>query len=289
MQRYAQIISTGRYIPEKVLTNDDLSRMLREDVGEWLVENVGIRERHLMADNETTSDMLVAASLQALERAGLAPRDLSLIMIATDTPDYISPATASAVQAKLGAVNAGTYDINSACAAWVTALDAAARYIATDTDFRHILVAGGYGMSRFIDWTDKYTCTLFADGAGAVINPPAGFLWSGAAATEFPGPGTWTNTAGIVVTFTVGGITNPNQYLTEVKIPWASFDVATVNTSPVNLPPLNGEVWSAQPCRADSAGNFTKWNPSAAGFRTKPWGLWTFTGAPAGVGDWSLY
>jgi len=137
----------------------------------------------------------------------------------------------------------------------------------------------------------KYQTVFYpnTDGAGAVINPPAGFLWSGAADTEFPGPGTWTNTAGIVVTFTVGGITNPNQYLTEVKIPWASFDVATVNTSPVNLPPLNGEVWSAQPCRADSAGFFTKWNPSGAGFRTKPWGLWTFSGAPAGVGDWSLY
>jgi 3-oxoacyl-[acyl-carrier-protein] synthase-3 len=92
-----------------------------------------------------------------------------LILVATDTPDYISPATASVVQAKLGATNAGTYDINCACAAWVTALDLAARYIATDADYRNILVAGGYGMTRFLDWHDKYTATLFADGAGAVI------------------------------------------------------------------------------------------------------------------------
>jgi 3-oxoacyl-[acyl-carrier-protein] synthase-3 len=165
----AQIISTGRYIPEKIITNQDLNRILGEDVDTWLVENVGIRERHVMADDETTSDLIVRAARQALERARLAPTDLDLILVATDTPDYISPATASVVQAKLGATNAGTYDINCACAAWVTALDLAARYIATDADYRHILVAGGYGMTRFLDWHDKYTATLFADGAGAVI------------------------------------------------------------------------------------------------------------------------
>lgn len=166
---YAQIISTGRYIPEKIITNADLDKMLGENVGDWLVANVGIRERHVMAENETTSDMIVAASTQAMRRANIAPRDLDLILVATDTPDYISPATASVVQAKLGATNAGTYDINCACAAWVTALDMAARYIATDSDYRHILVVGGYGMTKFIDWRDKYTATLFADGAGAVI------------------------------------------------------------------------------------------------------------------------
>ncbi len=169
MMRYAQIISTGRYIPEKIVTNQDLNRILGEDVDAWLVENVGIRERHVMADDETTSDLIVHAARQAMERARLAPTDLDLIIVATDTPDYISPATASVVQAKLGATNAGTYDINCACAAWVTALDLAARYIATDADYRNILVAGGYGMTKFLDWHDKYTATLFADGAGAVI------------------------------------------------------------------------------------------------------------------------
>jgi len=165
----AQIISTGRYIPERIMTNADFVPLLGEDVDEWLIENVGIRERHVMADDETTSDLIVHAARQALERARLAPTDLDLIIVATDTPDYISPATASVVQAKLGATNAGTYDINCACAAWVTALDLAARYIATDADYRHILVAGGYGMTKFLDWHDKYTATLFADGAGAVI------------------------------------------------------------------------------------------------------------------------
>jgi 3-oxoacyl-[acyl-carrier-protein] synthase-3 len=165
----ARILSTGRYIPERVVTNEDLDRLLNESVGDWLVTNVGIRERHVMADDETTSDMIVASAQQALERAALTPGDLDLIIVATDTPDYLSPATASAVQAKLGATGAGTFDINCACAAWVAGLDMAARYIATDPDYLAILVAGGYGMTKFLDWSDKYTCTLFADGAASVI------------------------------------------------------------------------------------------------------------------------
>lgn len=167
--RVAQIASTGLYIPERILTNDDLNEILGENVGDWLVANVGIHQRHVMATPETTSDMITAAASQALERARLKAEDIDLILVATDTPDYISPATASAVQAKLGARRAGTYDINCACAAWVTGLDMAARYIATDADYKNILVAAGYGMTKFIDWTDKYTCTLFADGAAAVI------------------------------------------------------------------------------------------------------------------------
>jgi len=169
MSRYAQILTTGRYIPEKVITNDDLNEMLGENVGDWLVANVGIHERHVMADEQATSDMIVAAAEQALLRADLTADQLDLIIVATDTPDYISPATASAVQAKLGATHAGTYDINCACAAWVTGLDMAARYIATDTDYQYILVAGGYGMTKFLDWSDKYTATLFADGAAVAI------------------------------------------------------------------------------------------------------------------------
>lgn len=169
MAQYAQILSTGRYIPKRVLTNAELNALLGENVGDWLVENVGIRERHVMADDETTSDMIASAARQALTRAGLAAADLDLLLVATDTPDYLSPATASVVQAKLGAYNAGVYDLNCACAAWVTALDVAARYIATDPEYRYILVAGGYGMTRFVDWTDKSTCTLFADGAAVVI------------------------------------------------------------------------------------------------------------------------
>lgn len=169
MSRHAQILTTGRYIPEKVITNDDLNERLGENVGDWLVENVGIHTRHIMAEDETTSSMIVKASRIALERAGISASDLNLIIVATDTPDYISPATASVVQADLGAEAAGTYDINCACAAWVTGLDMAARYIATDREYHYILVAGGYGMSKFVNWEDKYTCTLFADGAAVAI------------------------------------------------------------------------------------------------------------------------
>jgi 3-oxoacyl-[acyl-carrier-protein] synthase III len=167
--RYANILATGRYVPEKVLTNADVERIIGEPVDEWLQQNVGIKQRHLMADNQVTSDLCVEAAKQAMERAGVKPQELDLIIISTDTPDYLSPATASAVQAKLGASNAGTYDINAACAGWVTALDVASKTIAADDSYQRILVVGAYGMSRYINWKDKKTCTLFADGAGAVV------------------------------------------------------------------------------------------------------------------------
>lgn len=179
--RYAQIISVGRYVPEKVLTNADLEARLGAEFDAWLIENVGIQTRHLMADDETTSDLAAHAARNALEKAGLSPLDLDLIILATDTPDYISPGTSSALQYKLGAKNAFTFDLNNACAAWGTGLDLASRYIATDPDYQHILVVGAYGMSRYLDWSDKRTCTVFGDGAGAVIlsaGDKAGFLAS---------------------------------------------------------------------------------------------------------------
>lgn len=167
--RYANILATGRYVPEKVLTNADVERIIGEPVDEWLQRNVGIKQRHLMADDQVTSDLCVAAARQAMERAGVKPQELDLIIISTDTPDYLSPATASAVQAKLGASNAGTFDINAACAGWVTALDVASKTVASDDSYSRVLVVGAYGMSRYINWKDKKTCTLFADGAGAVV------------------------------------------------------------------------------------------------------------------------
>src|SRR5207237_3030754 len=102
-------------------------------------------------------------------RAGISAADLDLVVVATDTPDYLSPATASVVQHKLGARDAGTFDVNCACAGWVTALDTAGRYLLTEPGARYALVGGGYGMTRFVDWRDKHTCTLFADGGGAVV------------------------------------------------------------------------------------------------------------------------
>jgi 3-oxoacyl-[acyl-carrier-protein] synthase-3 len=167
--RYAQILSTGRSIPARRITNAELDARFDKPVSQWLVENVGIAARHVIADDETTSDLVVAAARQALERAGCGPEEVDLVIVATDTPDYLSPATASVVQAKLGAHGAGTFDVNAACAGWVTALDLAARYLATEPGLRHVLVCGGYAMTRFLDWDDKKTATLFADGAGAVL------------------------------------------------------------------------------------------------------------------------
>jgi 3-oxoacyl-[acyl-carrier-protein] synthase-3 len=167
--RSARILSTGRYVPARTVTNAELERRLGEPVDAWLVENVGIRERHLMADDEATSDLAAAAARQALTRAGVAAADVDLLILATDTPDQPSPATAATVQHLLGARRAAFLDVNAACAGWVTALDLASRYLATEPTMRHVLVVGAYGMSRFVDWGDKKTCTLFADGAGAVL------------------------------------------------------------------------------------------------------------------------
>lgn len=167
--RHAQILSTGSYVPERVVTNAEIDEILGESTSEWLIENVGIRERRWMTPDQTTSDLAVEAARRALERAGVEPEDLDLIILSTDTPDYLSPSTSVVVQHKLGAVNAGCWDVNSACAGWVTALDQGARYIMTEPTMRYILVVGAYGMSRFLDLSDKRTANLFADGAGAVV------------------------------------------------------------------------------------------------------------------------
>ncbi len=168
--RYAQILSTGRYVPQKMLDNAYFDRILGREVDEWLVKNVGIKTRHVMADDEATSDLAAYAGRQALTRAGLTPDDIDLVIVATDTPDYLSPATAVVVQHKLGLPSTvGAFDMNCACAGWVSAADTGARFIMTDRQINRVLVIGAYGMSRFIDYTDHKTCTLFADGAGAVV------------------------------------------------------------------------------------------------------------------------
>jgi 3-oxoacyl-[acyl-carrier-protein] synthase-3 len=181
MARHPQILATGSYVPERVVTNAEVDALLGESTDRWLVENVGIRERRWMSPEQTTSDLIVEAAKKALGRAGLSAGDLDLIIVSTDTPDYLSPSTSVVVQSKLGADRAGCYDVNSACAGWVTALDQGARYLLTEPTMTHVLVAGGYGMSRFLDFKDKKTANLFADGAGAVVlgvGAEQGFLGS---------------------------------------------------------------------------------------------------------------
>lgn len=165
----ATIVSTGAYAPERVVTNDFFNNLLGEDVDTWLRENVQIYERRWCSENESTADLCEMAARQALERAGFSAGQLDLILVATDTPEFISPSTASVVQHRLGAVNAGTFDINTACAGFVTALDIGSKYIRADEQYQNVLVIGAYAMSKYLNLEDKKTVTLFADGAGAVL------------------------------------------------------------------------------------------------------------------------
>ena len=161
----AKIISSGMYVPEDIYTNAYFNEILGEDVDTWLRENVEIFERRWCKEGESTADLCEKAANSALKNAGMKASELDLLIIATDTPEYISPSTAAVVQHRIGAVNAGTFDLNSACAGFVTATETAAHYIKSG-GLHKIMVIGAYGMSKYLDKTDKKTVTLFADGAG---------------------------------------------------------------------------------------------------------------------------
>jgi len=156
-------------VPERVVTNAELSRILGENIDDFVSNMLGIKERRYCAANESTADLAEAAAKRALESAGITADDVDLIIVATDTPEYISPATAPVVQARLAAWRAAAFDVNSACAGFVTALDVAWKYLRADERYERVLVIGAYAMSKFIDPHDKKTSTIFADGAGAVV------------------------------------------------------------------------------------------------------------------------
>jgi 3-oxoacyl-[acyl-carrier-protein] synthase III len=165
----ATIISVAAYAPDRVLDNPYFNNLLQEDVDTWLRENVEIYRRHWCSEGESTADLAEKATITALERAGITAEDLDLIIVSTDTPEFVSPSTAAVLQHRIGAVNAGTFDLNTACAGFVTALDTASKFIKADENYRHILVVGAYAMSKHLNMEDKKTVTLFADGAGAVV------------------------------------------------------------------------------------------------------------------------
>lgn len=169
MSRNAKIVGTGVYVPERVVTNDDLSRSLGENINEFVETNLGIVERHVMADDQSAADLASLAAESALKDAGIAAEDIDLIIVASDTPEYLSPGTSVVVQHRIGAKNAGTFDVNCACAGFVTALDTAFKYVIADRRYKHVLVIGVYAMTRFLDWNEKKTATIFADGAGAFV------------------------------------------------------------------------------------------------------------------------
>lgn len=167
--RNATIAACGAYAPERIIPNSYFDELLGVDVSTWLEDNVKIYERRWCAPDESTADLAENAARQTLARAGIAPQELDLIIISTDTPEFVSPSTASVVQDRIGATKAGTFDINTACAGFVTALDIGAKYIKADENYNNVLVIGAYAMSKYLNLEDKKTVTLFADGAGAVL------------------------------------------------------------------------------------------------------------------------
>jgi len=166
-RRTVSIIGTGSYVPEKILTNADLSKMV-DTTDEWITTRTGIKERRIAGKNEFTSDMATKAALAAIEQAGISPKEIDLILLATATPDMLFPATACLVQNKLGATNAACLDISAACAGFLFGVEIAQQFITSHT-YETVLVIGAEKLSSITNWTDRNTCVLFGDGAGAAV------------------------------------------------------------------------------------------------------------------------
>jgi len=164
---HSRIIGTGSYLPEKVLTNYDLEKIV-ETTNEWIVTRSGISERHLVAEGELTSDLALHASRRAIEAAGVSAEDIDLIIVATTTPDQVFPSTACILQDKLGVRQGVAFDVQAVCSGFIYALNTADLYI-RGGQARTALVVGAEALTRLLDWTDRSTCVLFGDGAGAVV------------------------------------------------------------------------------------------------------------------------
>ncbi len=163
----SRVAGTGSHLPDKVLTNRDLESMV-DTSDQWIVERTGIRERHVAAEGETTSDLALAASRHALAAAGLRPGDVDLIVLATSTPDMVFPSSACLLQKKLGIRHGAAFDVQAVCSGFVYALATADQFIRSGMHKR-ALVVGAEVFSRILDWKDRGTCVLFGDGAGAVV------------------------------------------------------------------------------------------------------------------------
>lgn len=161
-----KVISTGRYVPENIVTNDDLTKFV-DTSDEWISDRTGIRERRISKE-ENTSVLAAKAGKKALEGSNLTPEDIDLIIVATATPDNFTPSTACMVQEKLGAMNATCFDINAACTGFIYATGVASQFIKTGQS-KNALVIGAEVLSKIVDWEDRNTCVLFGDGAGAVV------------------------------------------------------------------------------------------------------------------------
>jgi len=166
-QVFARIAGTGSYLPEKVLTNDDLAKFV-DTTDEWIAARTGIRERHIAAEGETTSDLGYHAAMRALAAAGVDAKELDLIVVGTTTPDLIFPSTACLIQHRIGADGCPAFDVNAACSGFVYALTVADKFIRSGAA-KTALVIGAETLTRMVDWSDRTTCVLFGDGAGAVV------------------------------------------------------------------------------------------------------------------------
>lgn len=164
---YSRIAGTGSYLPEKILSNHDLEKMV-ETSDQWIQDRTGIKKRHVVAEDETTTDLAFAAAKKAIEAAGISNDDIDLIIVATTTPTRIFPSTASLVQEKLKISGCPAFDLQAVCTGFIYALTVADKFIKSGT-VKNALVIGAESMSRIVDWTDRDTCVLFGDGAGAVI------------------------------------------------------------------------------------------------------------------------
>ena len=166
-QRTVSIIGTGSYVPERVLTNAELEKLV-ETSDEWITSRTGIKERRIAAEGENTSDLASKAALAAMENAGITAEEIDLILVATVTPDMFFPSTACFVQTKIGAKNAACFDVSAACSGFLYAIEIAQQFITSHT-YDTILVIGAEKLSSIVDWTDRKTCVLFGDGAGAAV------------------------------------------------------------------------------------------------------------------------
>jgi 3-oxoacyl-[acyl-carrier-protein] synthase-3 len=164
---YSRIIGTGGYLPAKVLTNHDLEKMV-DTTSDWIVERTGIRERHIATDGETTGSLAEQASRRAIDAAGIKAEDIDLIVVATTTADRVFPSTACLLQDRLGIHGCPAFDVQAVCTGFIYALGVADKFVRTGSA-RCALVVGAETISRIIDWTDRTTCVLFGDGAGAVV------------------------------------------------------------------------------------------------------------------------
>ncbi len=165
--RTCSIISVGSYVPERVLTNAELEKMV-ETSDDWITSRTGIKERRLAADNQFTSDMAAQAALRAMQNGGITPDQIDLIIVATITPDMMFPATACLVQQKIGAKRAAAFDVEAACSGFIYGLEIGQQFIMSRT-YNTVLVIGAEKLSSIVDWKDRNTCVLFGDGAGAAI------------------------------------------------------------------------------------------------------------------------